>query len=89
MKVGIYRLYACCKNKNRLIACGKNSCTAIALQIFLMIGLVGFIMMYSVWNYPPVVLAPLSAVMLIYASFFMNLCLTEPGIAPEILNKWK
>ena len=59
------------------------------MQVFLMIGLVGFIMMFSVWNYPPVVLAPLIVVLLMYASCYMNLCMTEPGIAPEILKKWK
>ena len=89
MKVGIYRLYTCCRNKNRLIACGKNPCSSIAMQVFLMIGLVGFIMMFSVWNYPPVVLAPLIVVILIYASCYMNLCMSEPGVAPEIIKKWK
>ena len=89
MKIGIYSLYRCCKSKKTLIACGKTPCAALAIQIFLLVGLIGFVMMFTIMNYPPKVWAAVIVINLFYASCFMRICLAEPGIPPKIIEKWR
>ena len=84
MKVGIYSLSRCLKSKN-IVALGERPIMSILLQLLLLIGLTGFITMFAVTNYPVKAWAPLILLFLLYALFFLKLCLMEPGIPPDIL----
>ena len=88
MKIGIYSLKRCCKSKKYLVAFGKRPCCSIFLQLFILLGMLGLITMFTVMNYSAKAYAPLIVIYLLFAACFVRLCLAEPGIHPGILAKY-
>mgnify|MGYP006922984622 CR=1 FL=1 len=85
MKIGIYRFKRCCKDKCSLLAFGRRPCGSLFVQMTLLTGMLGFLMIYATWHYSIVAQIPVILLSALYAALFIRLCLVEPGIVPEIL----